>query len=61
MTKQEEILKHYNQLIKMNVEEIQIWKRGSWKHKQYQIFICKKHIKFYKTMKQKIENGFLKT
>jgi hypothetical protein len=49
----EEILKCYNQLIRMNVEEMQIWKKGNYEFKQKQIDQCKKDIEFYKSMKKR--------
>ena len=48
-----EIVNKYNDLIKLSINIIQIWKNGNYQFKQKEIENCKKDIEFFKKQKQK--------
>ena len=44
----------YNELIKLSVKTMSMWKKGSYSFKAREVERCKKDIFFYKTMKKKL-------
>ena len=54
MINNEKKVKKYNELIKLSLDIMMIWKKGNYTHKAIQIENCKKDIAFYKMMKSRI-------
>lgn len=52
-----ELVKKYNELIKLSIQIKSIFNKGNYTEKQKQIKICENDIEFYKTMKRKIQNN----
>jgi len=48
------MIKKYNELIKIAVETISVWKKGSYQNKAKEIESCKRDIVFFKSMKTKL-------
>lgn len=50
------LIKKYNELIKLSLDIMLIWKKGSYERKAIQIESCKRDIAFYKKMKSELED-----
>ncbi len=49
-----DLIKKYNELIKLSIEIKSVWQKGSYSEKQKEIENCNKDIEFFKLMKKKI-------
>jgi hypothetical protein len=60
MTNTEKIIQKLNELIKINIQTIQIWKNGNYEYKHQEIEYCKESIQFYKNQKKRFQNNLIK-
>jgi hypothetical protein len=57
MTNKEKVIELYNDLIKLKIDTMLIWKKGNSSSKNQGIEECKSGIKFYKNQKRRVING----
>jgi hypothetical protein len=54
MSSKEDLKIKYNELIKLSIKTMQIFKNGSYEFKAKEIERCKNDIEFFKSQKKKI-------
>jgi len=57
MTNKEKVIELLNDLIKLKIDTMMIWKKGNSSSKNQGIEECKEGIRFYKNHKKRVING----